>query len=144
MMIQIERTIHNFKHRKTVKIPGLGLQLDASVWLIFVSIILAIMIGIYALVTNGKTTATKMELDQIKAAVLQYEATSSGSTAPNDLDALLSSYTDSDGDTDSALLTAKGRWTTSVIDRWGTKYSINTSTRVLSSTGSGTTISLSY
>jgi hypothetical protein len=144
MMIQIERTVHKFKQQKIVKIPGLALQIDASTWLIFVSFILAIMVGIYALVTNGKTTATKMELDQIKSAVLQYEATASGSTAPADLDVLLSSYTDADGNTDTALLTAKGRWATSVVDRWGTKYSIDTSARVLSSTGSGSTISLTY
>ena len=151
MMIEIETAMKNAQMRKKRFIPGLGLQIDAVLWGIFVAIIIAAMVSYsLGLVKDSKITAAKLELDQIRTAVLQYESLSSTNTKPTSLPVLLDEMpatSSVDGMKHDSFLKANGRWSSSgLLDPWGTAYSYGTDSDgniTIQSTGSGDTISLS-
>lgn len=142
MFIQIQKKL---KKKKTIKILGLPMQLDVAIWLLVAAILLGIVVaGLSTWINNSKRSSCKAELDQIRTAVLQYEANSDAFAAPTDLTVLQSSWKTSDGTEEIPLLSSTGRWKNGVVDPWGTLYTIDTSGRTITSTGSGSTITISY
>lgn len=150
MMVKIETAMRNAQISKK-RLPGLGLQIDAVLWGIFVAIIIVAMVSYgLGLVKDSKVTAAKLELDQIRTAVLQYESLSSSGAKPTSLPTLLDELpatSSVDGIKHDAFLKTNGRWSSSgLLDPWGTAYSFGTDSdgnATIQSTGSGDTISLS-
>lgn len=155
MIITVEKYLQNLKERKRIKVPGLGLQLDAVGWCIVVMIIAAIVLGtIFALRNSAKVASTKLELGQIQAAVIQYEGLRTDGQPPASLDVLLSSPTISATDAidsmdhDAFLPSANTRWAAGkVIDLWNTEYQYTVNadkTGTVTSIGSGKSITINF
>jgi len=155
MMIKMENTIANLKRKKTFKVPGLGLQLDAVGWMIVVIIIASIILGaIFALRASAKTASTKLELGQIQAAVIQYEGIRIDGQPPATLEVLLSDPSLSAAesfdslDHGAFLPSSNTRWASGkVTDMWGVEYEYTTNsdhTGTITSVGSGSRISISF
>jgi len=155
MMIKVENAIVNLKKRKAVKIPGIGLQLDAVGWCIVIMIIAAIVGGtIFSLRKSAKIASTKLELGQIQSAVVQYEGVRTDGQPPATLEVLLSdpSVSASEAidsiDHGAFLPTSNTRWSSgTVTDMWGTayEYTVNSdNTGTITSSGSGSNISIGF
>lgn len=126
---------------KMFKRHGMGLQLDALGWTIVVLIIVAGVVGgIFYLRDTARVATTKMELDQIRSAVLAYQGLRLDNSYPDSVTILLSeeaiSAADSiDGLKHGSFLPTSVRWTTSgVLDMWGNEYVIDVANRVIYST----------
>lgn len=133
------------------KTAGLGLQLDALGWVIVVLIIAAVAIGaIFYLRDSARVATTKMELDQIRQAILQYEGQRIDSSQLEEnggLELLLTrncipASESIDGISHGPFLPFTNRWVEGAVplDLWGNPYQLGTDAagnRVLRSTGGG-------
>lgn len=142
------------ENKKRFKIPGIGLQLDATGWCIVIMIIAAIVIGgIFALRTSAKVASTKLELGEIQTAVIQYEGLRTDGQPPSTLDALFSNPSIAASDAidnvdHDPFLPQKARWAAGkVTDLWGKEYQYTVNadnTGTITSVGSGKSISVDF
>jgi hypothetical protein len=155
MILAAEKIIFKDKQKRSVKLPGFGLQLDAMGWTIVVLIITAVVIGgIFVLRKSAKTASTQLELSHIQSAIMEYQGTRLDGKPPATLEVLLSDPSISsaesiDGLEHGAFLPmTNNRWSGGqVVDLWGTEYQyvVNSdNTGTVSSIGSGASISKSF
>jgi len=72
------------------KVRGLGLQIDVVMWIIVVLIIVAIVLGVgYHLRESARIASTKVEMDQIRNAILEYEGLRIDGALPTQLQDLM-------------------------------------------------------
>jgi|GEM_PF-1214273 len=72
------------------KVRGLGLQIDVVMWIIVVLIIVAIVLGVgYHLRESARIASTKVEMDQIRNAILEYEGLRIDGALPENLQDLM-------------------------------------------------------
>ena len=72
------------------KVRGLGLQIDVVMWIIVVLIIVAIVLGVgYHLRESARIASTKVEMDQIRNAILEYEGLRIDGALPSSLEVLM-------------------------------------------------------
>lgn len=137
----METCINSLSINKNFKRNGLALQLDATGWIIVVLVIVSVVIGsIFYLRDSAKVATTKLELDQIRGAVMSYQGIRLDSAYPESLSVLIRddavSATDAlDGLKHGNFLPTSQRWTTSgVLDLWGNEYVIDVSNKIIYST----------
>ena len=91
----MENTIQKLKNYQNngggkFKLPGLGLQIDVVMWIIVVLIIVAIVLGVgYHLRESARIASTKVEMDQIRNAILEYEGLRIDGALPENLEVLM-------------------------------------------------------
>ena len=79
-----------YNNRPVYKLKGLGLQIDVVMWIIVVLIIVAIVLGVgYHMRESARVASTKMEMDQIRNAILEYEGLRIDGALPPTLEALM-------------------------------------------------------
>ena len=84
----MENVIGSYKGK--YKFKGLGLQIDVVMWIIVVLIIVAIVLGVgYHLRESARIASTKMEMDQIRNAILEYEGLRIDGALPANLEVLM-------------------------------------------------------
>lgn len=144
------------KKKRVIKIPGLGLQLDALGWTIVVLIIAAIvLLAIFQLREASRVASTKMEMGEIENAVMQYEGLRSDGKSLDSLSTLLNTTAIPAGSAidgvahGSFLPSNNSRWSSgTIVDMWGTAYGYNysstTNTHTITSTGSGKTLTVTF
>lgn len=133
--------------RKSRKMFGLPMQLDAAIWMVVVAVIVAgVIVGAIHMTKEARAATARLEMDSLRSAILEYEAYTE-TTFNGTWSVLFSDFTDSSGDTHKALLQSKGHWKNNTpTDPWGTAYSVTgtvaAGNRKVQSTGSGETISV--
>lgn len=143
------QNIQKFVDRKAMldgkprTLRGLAMQLDAAVWMVIVAIIVAaVVVGAVHMTNEARFATARLEMDQLRSAVLQYEAYTE-KTFDGKWNVLFSEVTDTSGDKHKALLQKKGRWSGgSPKDPWSKDYVFDTSTRQISCTNDGETVSV--
>ncbi len=122
---------------------GLAMQLDAAVWMVIVSIIVAaVVVGAVHMTNEARFATARLEMDQLRSAVLQYEA-----YTEKDFDGkwsvLFNEIEDTSGDKHKALLQKKGRWSGgSPKDPWSNDYVFDATNRQITCTNDGETVSV--
>lgn len=122
---------------------GLAMQLDAAVWMVIVSIIVAaVVVGAVHMTNEARFATARLEMDQLRSAVLQYEAYTE-KNFDGKWNVLFSEVTDTSGDKHKALLQKKGRWSGgSPKDPWTKDYVYDATNRQISCTNDGETITV--
>ena len=89
-MENVMSRMESYEGKKTFKVPGLGLQIDVVMWIIVVLIIVAIVLGVgYHLRESARIASTKVEMDQIRNAILEYEGLRIDGALPASLEVLM-------------------------------------------------------
>lgn len=116
------------------KLRGLAMSLELAAVCVCIAILVAaaVIVG-SSLIKRNKIAATQSELEQLRTAIVQYEAVSTVGKAPTTFDFLKDGYTDINGNTVKDKLPK--RWEDNgIVDQWGQSYTIT----VDSNTTSGT------
>ena len=84
------QSLRRYESEGKFKFKGLGLQIDVVMWIIVVLIIVAIVLGVgYHLRESSRIASTKMEMDQIRNAILEYEGLRIDGALPESLEVLM-------------------------------------------------------
>lgn len=139
--------------RRTFKVGGFALQLDGMGWFLLAIAIIAIgLMAFPALRNMSKNSSQRVELTQLRDAVIEYQGIRIDGAAPANLDVLMANPCISaaqavDGQAHGAILTRNDRWANGIVDVWGTAYTYTVNadgSGTITSTGSGTNMSIDF
>lgn len=111
------------------KKKGAILSLETMMYIAVIAVLIAVGLGAFSMYKSAKVSTAKLELDQIRSALIEYSSVSRTGDYPDDINELFNTLSSSDtidGLEHGPFLKATNRWEDSeAVDPWGTNYYID-------------------
>lgn len=111
------------------KKKGAILSLETMMYIAVIAVLIAVGIGGFSMYKSAKVSTAKLELDQIRSAMIEYSSVEARSNYPDDIDNLFDTLSASDtidGMEHGPFLKAANRWSDGqALDPWGNSYYID-------------------